>query len=271
MQFKLSMPYWIELYIMLEFGLIFLMGLIFGSFLLVVADRLGQEKSFISGRSKCEFCEHALSWYELVPVISFFIQKGACRNCKKKLPLWYPVSEITTGLLFVIIYSIFSSQGFIPLLFAVIITSCLSVIFIADYKYEIIPFYVVVFGSFVTLMELVLMHPQDLVNHLLSGIIAGLFFFIIFFITKGKGMGFGDVVYAVFMGLVLGFPFILAGLYITFIGGALISLALVVLKKKKLHGGTIPFGPFLVMGTFIMLVAGEKVMQIISSYLGVAI
>lgn len=259
------------MYYMFELGLVFLTGLFFGSFFLVVADRLGQGKSFITGRSVCEFCNHSLSWLELIPVASFCIQGGACRHCRKKLSLWYPGAELVTGLLFVLIFILFMPQGIFPMLFAQAITSCLLIIFITDYKYEIIPFQVVAFGSVVTLLGIVLSQPEVLLNHVLSAVLAGLFFLLIFLVTKGKGMGFGDVIYAVFMGLLLGFPYILAGLYITFIGGAIISLLLVLLKKKKLHGGTIPFGPFLVMGTFIMLVAGVKVMQVISSYLGVVV
>jgi leader peptidase (prepilin peptidase)/N-methyltransferase len=253
---------------MLEVLFIFIIGLFFGSFYLVVADRLGKGKSFITGRSVCEFCNHFLSWYELIPIVSFCMQRGACRHCKKKLSPWYPAAEITTGLLFSLIYILFMPLGIFSMLFAQIITSCLFIIFITDYKYEIIPFPIVAFGSIVALSGIYLTQPQAMFNHVLSGLISGLFFLLLFLVTRGKGMGFGDVVYAVFMGLSLGFPYILVGLYITFIGGAVISLILVALKKKKLHGGTVPFGPFLVTGTFIMLVAGQPVMEIISSYLG---
>jgi len=253
---------------MLELIFIFLIGLFFGSFFLVVADRLGQGKSFITGRSMCEFCRHTLSWIELIPVLSFLLQGGRCKHCKKRLSVWYPIAEIATGLLLVLVYLLFIPQGIYPTLLAQVIASCLLIIFITDYKYEIIPFPIIIVGSFIALISIVISSPVLLLNHLLSGLAAGLFFLFIFFITKGRGMGFGDVVFAVFMGLVLGFPFILAGLYIAFISGALISLLLVLLKKKKLHGGTIPFGPFLVLGTAIMLLAGKDVMLVISSYLG---
>ncbi len=79
-------------------------------------------------------------------------------------------------------------------------------------------------------------------------------------------MGFGDVLYVISMGILLGFPGIFYGLYLSFVVGAIISLVLVVMKKKKLHGGTIPFGPFLVLGTFIMMIGGREIIQIASNY-----
>jgi len=76
-------------------------------------------------------------------------------------------------------------------------------------------------------------------------------------------MGFGDVVYAFLMGLLLGFPKIIFGLYIAFIGGAIISLLLVALKRKKLSGGTVPFGPFLIAGTIISLLWGQELIAMV--------
>ena len=147
-----------------------------------------------------------------------------------------------------------------------IITLCLLVICFADIRYEIIPFPVVVIVSIAALLLTYLLTPEGLVAHILSGLGAGLFFLGIFLVTKGKGMGFGDVVYVVSMGLLLGFPGIFYGLYLSFIIGAIISLILVALKKKKLHGGTIPFGPFLVLGTFIMMIWGREISHIVLNY-----
>src|SRR5438309_1977970 len=81
-----------------------------------------------------------------------------------------------------------------------------------------------------------------------------------FISTAGKGMGFGDVVFAGFMGLLLGYPKVVVALYIAFLSGAIISLFLIGLKKKKLHGSTIPFGPFLVFGTYVCLLYGSQLL-----------
>lgn len=244
---------------------LFFFGLFFGSFLNVVADRLWNGESIVKGRSHCEKCHKPLSWFELIPVVSFLLQKGKCRQCHTKLSWWYPFSELVTGGAFAVVGVTFSPLMPLHLFFMLSITACLLVIFFADWKYGIIPFPVVVVALLLSLLSLFLTTDQ-LLPHVLAGIGSGGFFLLIFLLTKGRGMGFGDVVYAFFMGILLGFPAILLGLYIAFLVGAVVSLALVALKKKKLHGDTIPFGPFLVFGTFILLVWGLPLIQLVSTY-----
>ncbi len=218
------------------------------------------------GRSKCDNCKHVLSWYELIPVLSFVIQRGRCRHCKIKLSFWYPISELLTGIVVALIFLTTFPLGLPAFILYEIISLCLLAICFADIRYEIIPLLLVIIASVAALILTVSINPVGLVNHIFSGIGAGLFFLVIFLITKGKGMGFGDVLYVISMGLLLGFPGIFYGLYLSFVVGAVISLVLVVMKKKKLHGGTIPFGPFLVLGTFIMMIWGREIIEIVSSY-----
>lgn len=244
---------------------LFIVGLFFGSFLNVVADRLWNGESIVRGRSHCEKCHKPLSWYELIPVVSFLLQNGRCRYCHTQLSWWYPFSELVTGVVFAAVGLTFFPLMPLQLVLMLCITACLLVIFFADWKYGIIPFPVIVVAFLLALFSLVFT-PDQLLLHLLSGIGSGGFFLLIFLFTKGRGMGFGDVVYAFFMGVLLGFPAILLGLYIAFIVGAVISLALVALKKKKLHGDTIPFGPFLVFGTFVLLFWGRFLSHLVTSY-----
>lgn len=107
----------------------------------------------------------------------------------------------------------------------------------------------------------------SILNYLLSAIASFFGFLFLFLITRGRGIGFGDVVYAFLMGLILGYPKIILGFYIAFISGAVISLILVGLKKKNMKGGSIPFGPFLVSGTIISLFWGNFVLGMILPYL----
>jgi leader peptidase (prepilin peptidase)/N-methyltransferase len=244
----------------------FFIGLFLGSFLFVVADRMSRGVSFVKGRSKCDNCGHVLEWFELIPLVSFLIQKGRCRHCKIKLSIWYPLSELLTGFVVALIFTATFPLGVAPFILYEIISLCLLTICFADVRYEIIPFPLVVIASIAAVCLTYVTTPLELVTHALSGMGAGLFFLVIFLVTKGKGMGFGDVIYVICMGLLLGFPDIFYGLYLSFVVGAIISLILVVLKKKKLHGGTIPFGPFLVLGTFIMMIYGREISQIVSSY-----
>lgn len=156
----------------------------------------------------------------------------------------------------------FISQPLEVLFLLLFISCCLLIIVFSDLKYEIIPFPVVAVVTIASLILLVITSPTLLPLAILSGFGVAFFFFAIFFLTKGRGMGFGDVIYAFCMGVLLGFPKIILGIYIAFITGAIVALGLVLLKKKKLHGGTIPFGPFLVLGTFTMIMWGDKLMNV---------
>jgi len=247
--------------------LTFTFGLFFGSFLLVVATRTGQGTSWVKGRSKCDGCGYGLSWSELIPVLSYLLQKGRCRHCRMHLSLWYPLSELLTAVVFTVI--VLTSLSPVTLVANLIIASCLLVIFFTDRSYEIIPVQAVVLATLTVCIYLLLMSPQLLLPHLLAGFGSGSVFLLIFLLTKGKGMGFGDVIYTLFMGFLLGFPSIFFGLYIAFLTGAIVSLLLVGLKKKKLRGGTVPFGPFLVLGTFIMMIWSNQVLSVVQRLLGI--
>lgn len=264
---------------------LFVLGIFVGSFLNVLADRLPNDESPFKGRSHCEYCKHVLSWKDLIPLLSFTLLKGKCRYCGKKLSTYYPIVELTTGILFALttyfaiyhlpftifdqlsITNLFLISHFSSFIFYLFIVSCLIVIFFADLKYGIIPDKITFSAIFVSFIYAFLIHNSLFLNLLLSAIGAALFFFALFAITKGRGMGFGDVKYAFLMGMLLGFPNIITALYVAFLTGALISLILVVWGKKKLKGATIPFGPFLVIGTIVGLFWGDSITQYALSFL----
>ena len=239
----------------------------------MLIDRLPKEESPLVGRSRCDLCLHKLSWLDLIPLVSFIILQGKCRYCKKFIGWKYPITEATTGLLFILTayYMPYHSSGsyLIDLIYYIFIISILIVIFFTDLFYGIIPFWAVVLGSASAILWHLLFPAADIsiLNYVLSAIGSFLAFLCLFLITKRRGIGFGDVMYVFFMGLVLGFPTTILGFYIAFITGALISLILIGLKKKKMKGGTIPFGPFLVTGTFISLLWGNVIISWILPYL----
>ncbi|HZE86743.1 MAG TPA: prepilin peptidase [Methylomirabilota bacterium] len=240
---------------------LFLFGICVGSFLNVVTDRLPNGESIIKGRSHCDFCKKKLGFFDLIPLFSYVFLAGRCRYCQKKLSFYYPLVELLTGLLFIFIalHTGMLSETF----YYLFIVSTLIILFFTDLKYGILPF-VVIFPTIIISLGYILLTTQSLLlNDLLSAFGAFLFFLLLFFITKGRGMGFGDVVYVFLMGLLLGFPNIVLGLYIAFLSGAIISLILVLIKRKKLQGGTVPFGPFLVAGTFISLFWGQQILLVI--------
>ncbi len=246
---------------------IFLVGLFIGSFLLVVINRYCAGESFIRGRSKCDYCHHTLAWYDLLPIISFLSLSGKCRYCHRKLSLLFPLSEFGTALFFLYSFQQLSVVNTFSL-DAVHILSIISTLFVLctfiltffiDIKSGIIPFFVVI-PCIVILLSSNTMFPLDApLFFLQSGIGAFLFLFLIFLGTRGRGMGFGDCIFALLMGLLLGFPNIITAFYIAFLTGAFVSLILILWRIKKLKNGTIPFGPFLVFGTYVCLLYGNSI------------
>jgi prepilin signal peptidase PulO-like enzyme (type II secretory pathway) len=146
-----------------------------------------------------------------------------------------------------------------------LIVASLIVIIFTDIKYGIIPFKVIAV-TVVAAVIYALFSPMFL-NYLLSALGVFALFLALFLITRGRGLGFGDVVYAFMMGFVLGYPNIIVGLYVAFLTGAIVSLILVWTGKKKMKGDSIPFGPFLVAGTLLGLFWGDQLISLALSYL----
>ena len=248
---------------------VFLFGLATGSFLNCIIYRLHTGESFFSGRSYCPHCQHILSWQDLIPVFSFLILKGKCRYCSQKISWQYPLVELSTALLFVLIFNLQSistlSQS-ITTLYLFIISSFLIVIFVYDLKHYIIPDKVIYSAiGIVFLYQLFRIWNfgnWDLfrISNLGFGILPSLFLLAIILLSGGKWMGLGDFKLAFFMGLFLGFPNILVALFLAFFIGAIIGLGLIALGKKTLKS-EIPFGPFLVTGTFIALFWGRVIID----------
>lgn len=251
-------------FIFLFYLAIFAFGLVIGSFLNCVIYRLGEKKSFLRGRSFCPKCKKKLAWHDLIPVLSYLLLRGRCRYCKKTISLQYPLVELGTAILFVLVFkssfpfiSFFSFLSFIYYLF---ISSILVVIFVYDLKHFLV-LDKVIFPAIALALLYNLFDVHGLIYSLLPAACgASLFFFVIFFISKGKWLGFGDVKLAFFLGLILGIPGILIGLFLSFLIGAIIGIGLIILKGKNLKT-EVPFAPFLVLGTFIALFWGKEVIN----------
>lgn len=250
---------------------IFITGLAVGSFLNVLIDRLPQEKSIV-GRSHCDHCHKKLRWYDLIPVISYIMLRGRCRYCKMKLSVQYPLIEIVTGVSFAFVWStsMIDVFGIVPRIFLLSITASLIVIFVADLKYQIIPdsIQVILFLSILLFFVFEGLTPLLFFNHVVSAIAVMLPIFLIFIITKGRGIGFGDVKLAFSIGFLMGWKGGLMALYIGFILGALVGIALLIGKRKGLKS-KIAFGPFLVIGTAITFLWQDYFFGLLARYYGI--
>ena len=240
--------------------LIFMLGIAFGSFFNVIIDRVPREESFLKGRSHCDFCKHSLAWYDLIPLLSFILLQGKCRYCKKFIGFKYPLVEITTGFFFVLLlfplgqHILFGRIAVFEVLRAVFSVSFFSafiIIFYTDLWYGIIPDVVLFPATTLAVIFILLQQPNHIISHILSAIAAMGFFLAFFLGTKGKGMGFGDVKLAFFLGILLGWPGTFLAIYAAFLTGAVAALILILWGKKRFFGSTIPFGPFLILGAVI--------------------
>lgn len=273
---------------MFEGTLLFIFGVCIGSFLNVLIDRLSNDETIL-GRSHCDHCKKTLTSKELIPIISFLSQKARCRNCHKKLSWLYPAVELLTGVTFVLVWfylptdflaaaypnlvSVINEGSIIPLTIVKLcmlgIISCIIVMFFADLKYFIIPDWVQLGLAYFALLLFFIgdINLQTIVYRLGSGIIVMLPMLAIYLFTKGRGLGFGDVKLAANLGFFMGIQYALAALYMSFIIGALIGTAILLVKRGTLKT-KIPFGPFILIGTLLVIFAFKSVEFFIYFYYG---
>lgn len=253
---------------------ILIFGLCVGSFINALIYRLKTGKGIVKERSMCPKCGHVLAWYDLAPVISWLILRAKCRYCKKKISWEYPVVEVITGVLFVLVYLKIQELGnqelfncsVVQLLMYLMFTAILIIIFIYDLKYYLILDKVSIPAMIIVILLQVFKINYDqlpIVNYQLlifSAIIGGGFFLIQYLISRGKWIGGGDIRLGILMGLMLSWPKILVALFLSYILGSIVCLPLVFLKKKRISS-EVPFGTFLTVGTFITLLWGSKLLD----------
>ncbi len=251
---------------------VFIFGVVWGSFLNVVIFRTTHGTSPLSGRSVCPKCHKQISWKHNIPLVSFFLLHGRCAYCHKKISWQYPVVEFLTGILFVwwfiIGQSFFALSGgpwmVLQPVFWLLVGMLLLVVFFADLRFGLIPdsisllLLVSVLFYRIGLVGFGHMEPLDLARAILAGLVLMAFFWSLWFMTKGRGFGFGDVKLAPSLGLLLGWPRIIPGVFSAFIIGAVVGVGVILAGKKK-FGQTIPFGPFLVLGVAAGLLFGNQI------------
>lgn len=237
--------------------LFFIIGLIFGSFFNVVGLRVPQQLSFSTGRSSCPHCHTPLKSYELIPVISYLLQRGKCRHCQTRISWIYPTIELLTGCLFA--FSVYQLGFQIELIVALLFVSLLMIIFVSDITYMVIPNKVLLFFLpwFVLLRGIEPLTPwtSSIYGALVgAGIIA-----VIILLSKG-GMGGGDLKLFGVLGIVLGLKQILLTFFLACIIGALISIFLMLFKKVD-RKQAVPFGPYIVVAAMITYFYGNSLIH----------
>lgn len=226
---------------------IFVLGASFGSFVNVLAYRIPNNLSIL-GRSSCANCKHKLAWFDLIPVVSYVTLQGKCRYCASKISLIHPVFEIITGIsLLTFVIKIQFALSITNLLLLLLVLTIL-LIALTDFYYQIIldEYLLLVFA-----IGLIL-NSNSIDSYLWSACLGAFLFWLIYFFSKGRAMGYGDVKYVFVVGLVLSFYWLFLGLYLAFLTGGIVSAILILMRHKNLKS-TIAFGPFLSVGFLISL------------------
>jgi prepilin signal peptidase PulO-like enzyme (type II secretory pathway) len=212
----------------------------------------------------CPKCKKKISWYDNIPVLSFFILRGRCRYCHKSISLQYPAVEIIIGVLFVL--ALYNHQANNWLLVAdfwllirnLFFISILTVIFIYDLRWYLILDIITVPAMIVALiLNLFLEYPLQ--NLFLAAVIGAGFFLFQYIISRGKWIGGGDIRMGALMGFMLGYPGVITGLMLSYIFGSIIGIILLIAGRKKMSS-QIPFGTFLSAATIITLLYGQKIL-----------
>ncbi len=231
--------------------LMFVIGTIFGSFYLVIGTRLPKGEDVITSRSRCDNCHHPLKWYNLIPLLSFIMQRGKCTYCNHKISSDHFWVELITGLLFMLTYFYFpiGSDFFIGL----VIVSLMVVIFVSDFQYMVIlDSSLIVSSILIIIIKLIYFGLKSTIYSIVCGICMFLIMLLIeklgTLILKKDSLGGGDIKLGFIMGLTLNLKLALTSLVLsTFLA---LPYALGTLYLKKNH--EFPYGPFLVGAIFIV-------------------
>lgn len=244
----------------------FITGLIVGSFLNVVISRIYAAETIL-GRSHCPHCKNKIRWYDNIPLFSFAVLGTRCRDCKEKISWQYPAVELASGILFALagnyFFVISNPATWLETSYHLVIFSLLLVIFAYDLKHMEIPMIIVWLGIGITVVYYLFFDWMNfsgslgimslsIFSGMLAGILAFLFFFALSAGSREKWMGMGDAYVALLAGLVVGWPAVLLALMIAFTLGAVFGLILIAIKKKTMKS-QVPFAPFLVAGTFLVV------------------
>lgn len=235
--------------------MIFVLGMLIGSFLGVVIDRLPAGRNIAVGRSECDNCHTQLGPLDLIPVVSFALSQGQCRHCKTRLSLRYPLIEVLTGFAYLMVYnssgSVFNAMIGFSLASVLIVVSMID--FDTMYIYDRFHIILLILG-----IILIVHDPSSIKMRLLGTVIVSIPYLILAIITQG--IGGGDVKLIAAAGLVLGAPNTVVAFIISTLLGGIVAVYIVLFNKKKAKDA-IPFGPYLCIGIFTAFLYGNQLIN----------
>ncbi len=255
--------------------ILFVFGLAFGSFFNVLIYRLPRDLSIVKPGSFCPSCEKPIKWYDNIPILSYCLLRGKCRNCGAKISLKYPLVELAGGIIFAGTPILAKLTGFsrVPgeevtsphIAVAIIFLSILFLTLMIDLEWQIIPDQLNIALFILALISVFLLKPSfspSYVSSLIGMFVLAGFFFLLAVLIGGMGMG--DVKMAVGLGFLFGWQMTLVIAFLSFLIGGIYAifllLRLIIVRKYKPRIA-IAFGPYLAIASAITLFAGEKLLN----------
>lgn len=236
-----------------------LLGLLIGSFGNVLIYRLPEGKNVVSDRSRCRNCHKVIAWYDNIPVVSYLMLRGKCRECKAKVSLRYPLVELLTSFLFMMIY-FKTGATWLALEYYIFVFGLIVITFI-DLDHYIIPDVMSLPGILLGLLGAFLNPEREFVTALWGVLLGGGFLWAVAYFyevfRKQEGMGGGDIKLLAWIGAVLGWPAIPFVILSSSIVGSIVGI-FVMRKSENGLKTVIPFGPFLALGSVLYLLGGHK-------------
>lgn len=242
--------------------IIFLYGIVIGSFLNVCIYRLPKKENIVKVRSHCMNCGYQLKWYDLIPLFSYLLLGGRCRKCKQKISIQYPVIEALNGVLYMIVFAEYGLS--IETLLYCLLFSALITLSVIDFRTYEIPLGINIFILALGLIRVVTDYanwPRYVIGLVcVSGVL-----FLIYWFSHGRALGGGDVKLMAACGLLLGWQLILIG----FVAGCIIGSVVHLLRMKiSGEGHLLAMGPYLSIGVMAAVLWGEYFLNWYLGYLG---
>ncbi|HEX7297691.1 MAG TPA: prepilin peptidase [Solirubrobacteraceae bacterium] len=233
-------------------------GLLVGSFLNVVAWRLPRGESLVSPGSRCPGCGAPIRPYDNVPVLSWLLLRGRCRQCGTRVSARYPLVELATALLYVAV--VLGRDGARDIVLGLLLVTVLVPVAIIDFEHRIIPNRITLPAAIAAIVAGVILDPGFVPEQVIAGVGGG-GFFLLAALAYPRGMGMGDVKLAAVLGLYLGRA-AASAILIGLVAGLVVGIGVIAVKGVKEGRKTaVPFGPFLALGGVIALVAGNALVD----------
>ncbi|AIF66933.1 prepilin peptidase [Terribacillus saccharophilus] len=239
------------------------LGTLFGSFYNVVGMRILEERMFKTERSICPDCKQQIKAYDLIPIISYVILHGKCRNCKKHISLIYPVNELATGFLFGYSYYLLGTGWDFGL--ALLLVSIGAILFVTDMRFLLIPNKILLFFLPLFILLRIITPLDPWWDSIIGSVIAFILLFLVILLSRG-GMGGGDLKLFVLLGGILGWKGILLTFILASVLGAVISLFLLYIRVLK-RNQVIPFGPYILAGALLTFFHGDTIISWYSPFI----